>query len=219
LYAAGVEALRREGDRVVPAGPKARRTRGQLIAAATKIFAEQGFQNTSVAQIAERAGVSLGTFYQYFRNRDEVLAAMVNDSLRTMEDDTGPGWRVADGVAGLTRIFGIYVDAYTQSVDIVRVWENVSQTEAEMVALRKDAARSITSQFAAELRRASKAGEIRAMSAREATLTARALAGMADRVCFEMFVFDPPEPAPTKDEVAELLARLWAGALGLETEG
>jgi AcrR family transcriptional regulator len=210
-----VEALRREGDRVVPAGPKARRTRAQLIEAATKVFAEQGFQNTAVAQIAEHAGVSLGTFYQYFRNRDEVLAAMVGDSLRGMETDTGAGWRVTDGVEGLTRIFRIYVDAYTRSIDIVRVWENVSQTEAAMVAIRKEAARNITGQFAAELRRASKAGEIRTMTAREAMLTARALAGMADRVCFEMFAFDPPQPAPTKDEVAALLATLWAGALGI----
>lgn len=210
-----MEAIRREGDRVVAAGPKARRTRAQLIEAATKIFAEQGFQNTAVAQIAERAGVSLGTFYQYFRNRDEVLAAMVNNSLRQMETNTGAGWHVGDGVEGLTRIFGIYVDAYTESIDIARVWENVSQTEQEMVTLRKDAARTITGQFAAELRRASKAGEIREMSAREASLTARALAGMADRVCFEMFVFDPPNPPATKDEVAALLARLWAGALGI----
>src|SRR5689334_7803110 len=140
---------------------------------------------------------------------------MVSDSLRGMETDTGAGWRVTDGVEGLTRIFRIYVDAYTRSIDIVRVWENVSQTEAAMVAIRKEAARNITGQFAAELRRASKAGEIRTMTAREATLTARALAGMADRVCFEMFAFDPPEPAPTKDEVAALLATLWAGALGI----
>lgn len=213
-----MEALRREGDRVVPAGPKARRTRAQLIEAATKVFAEQGFQNTAVAQIAERAGVSLGTFYQYFRNRDEVLAAMVNDSLRQMETTTGPGWTVSDGVAGLERIFGIYVDTYTQAIDIARVWENVSQTEPDMVTIRKDAARLITGQFAAELMRASKAGEIRDLTKREALLTARALAGMVDRLCFELFVFDPPDPAPTREEVASLLARLWGGALGLEIE-
>lgn len=213
-----MEALRREGDRVVPAGPKARRTRAQLIEAATKVFAEQGFQNTAVAQIAERAGVSLGTFYQYFRNRDEVLAAMVNDSLRQMETTTGPGWTVSDGVAGLERIFGIYVDTYTQAIDIARVWENVSQTEPDMVEIRKDAARLITGQFAAELMRASKAGEIRDLTKREALLTARALAGMVDRLCFELFVFDPPDPAPTREEVASLLARLWGGALGLEIE-
>ena len=210
-----MEAIRREGDRVVAAGPKARRTRAQLIDAATKLFAEQGFQATAVAQIAERANVSLGTFYQYFRNRDEVLAAMVSASLRQMELTTGEGWHVGDGRAGLERIFEIWVETYTQSTDIARVWESVSQTEPEMVRLRREAARTITSQFAAELRRASRRGEIRTMTDREADLTARALAGMADRLCFELFVFDPPDPPPTKGEVATLLAQLWAGALGL----
>jgi AcrR family transcriptional regulator len=210
-----VEAIRREGDRVVPAGPKARRTRAQLVAAAMTLFAEQGYQTTSVAQIAEAAGVSLGTFYQYFRNRSEVLTALMNESLRRMENNTGAGWRVSDGVAGLERIFRVYVASYTENVDMARVWEDVSQTEPEMVELRRSAARNITSQFAAELVRAGKAGEMRSMSRDEARLTARALAGMADRLCFELFVFDPSDPPPTHDDVAALLARLWASALGL----
>ncbi len=210
-----MEALRREGDRVVPAGPKARRTRAQLITAAMTLFAEQGYQATSVAQIAESAGVSLGTFYQYFRNRGEVLAALITESLRQMETNTGTGWRAAEGAEGLERIFRVYVEAYTQNVAIARVWEDVSQTEPEMIELRREAARAITGQFAAELLRAGKAGKTRAMTPREANLTARALAGMADRLCFELFVFDPPEPKPTHEEVASLLAGLWASALGL----
>jgi AcrR family transcriptional regulator len=214
-YRRYVDALRREGDRVVPAGPKARRTRAQLIAAAMSLFAEHGYQATSVAQIAEEAGVSLGTFYQYFRNRGEVLGALMNESLRQMETNTGAGWHVGDGIVGLERIFRVYVTAYTQNIDMARVWEEVSQTEPEMIELRQVAARRITGQFAAELLRAGKAGEMRTMTRREADLTARALAGMADRLCFELFVFDPPDPPPSHDDVASLLARLWAAALEL----
>jgi AcrR family transcriptional regulator len=213
-----VEAVRREGDRVVPAGPKAQRTRAQLIKAATTVFAEQGFQNSAVAQIAERAGVSLGTFYQYFRNRDEVLTAMVNAQLEWIRTGQGDGWHVRDGVAGLERVLLVYVKAYTRAIDMSRVWESVSQTEPDMIELRRAAGRRITDGFARELLRAGKAGEMRTMSRREAHLTARALAGMIDRMCFDMFAFDPPEPAPTEAEVAALVARLWATALGLQTE-
>jgi AcrR family transcriptional regulator len=213
-----VEAIRREGDRVVPAGPKARRTRAQLIDAATTVFAEQGFQNTAVAQIADRAGVSLGTFYQYFRNRDEVLAAMLNAQLEGIRTAQGEGWHVRDGVAGLARVLLVYVEAYTRAIDMSRVWESVSQTEPEMIQLRREAGRRITEGFARELLRAGKAGEMRTMSRRDANLTARALAGMIDRMCFDMFVFDPPEPAATEAEVASLVANLWAAALGLQTK-
>ena len=202
----------------MPAGPKARRTRAQLIDAATTLFAEQGFQNTAVAQIAEHAGVSLGTFYQYFRNRDEVLAAMVNAQLEGIRTAQGEGWHVRDGVAGLERVLLVYVKAYTRVIDMSRVWESVSQTEPEMIELRREAGRRITNGFARELVRAGKAGEMRSLSRREALLTARALAGMIDRMCFDMFAFDPPEPAPTEEEVAALVAQLWASALGLQTE-
>jgi AcrR family transcriptional regulator len=210
-----MEAVRREGDRVVAAGPKARRTRAQLIEAATEIFAEQGFQNTAVAQIAERAGVSLGTFYQYFRNRDEVLAALVNHQLDWIRTTQGPGWRVGDGIEGLERVLRIYIKGYTRAIDLSRVWESVSQTEPAMVELRRAAGRRITRDFASELLRAGKDGQMREMTKREAQLTARALAGMVDRVCFDMFVFDPPSPPVTEDEAAALVARLWANALGL----
>jgi AcrR family transcriptional regulator len=185
------------------------------MAAAMQLFAEHGYQSSSVAQIAEAAGVSLGTFYQYFRNRSEVLAALTNESLRRMETNTGARWSADEGADGLERIFRVYVESYTENIAMARVWEDVSQTEPEMIELRRAAARTITGQFAAELLRAGKAGTMRTMSARQATLTARALAGMADRLCFELFVFDPPDPAPTHDEVASLLAVLWASALEL----
>lgn len=199
----------------MPAGPKARRTRAALVDAAIALFAEQGYEKTSVAQIAEKAGVSLGTFYQYFRNRSEVLTAMVEAQLQSFETDTGRGWRVSDGVDALAQVLEIYVGAYERSIDITRVWEQVSQTEPEMIDLRRAAGRGINTAFAAEMLRASKAGEIRKLTEREATMTARALSAMTDRLCFELFIFDPPKPKPTTAEVAALLARLWAAALGL----
>src|SRR5439155_10262154 len=74
-------ALRREGDRQVPAGPRARRTRETLLNAATELFAEQGYFDTSVGQIAERAGVGLGTYYQYFRDRTDIMTTLVRTTV------------------------------------------------------------------------------------------------------------------------------------------
>jgi TetR/AcrR family fatty acid metabolism transcriptional regulator len=41
--------------------------------AATKIFAEQGFFQSTVAQIAKEAGVADGTIYLYFKGKDDIL--------------------------------------------------------------------------------------------------------------------------------------------------
>jgi AcrR family transcriptional regulator len=46
---------------------------GRLRAAATDLYLEQGFDGTTVAQIAERAGLTARTFFRYFADKREVL--------------------------------------------------------------------------------------------------------------------------------------------------
>ena len=41
--------------------------------AAVKVFAEQGFFQSTVAQVAKEAGVADGTIYLYFKNKDDIL--------------------------------------------------------------------------------------------------------------------------------------------------
>jgi len=49
--------------------------RERLVRAALDLFAEQGYDNTTVAQIAERAGLTKSTFFRHFPDKREVLAA------------------------------------------------------------------------------------------------------------------------------------------------
>ena len=56
------------------AGKLARRDR--LYDAAVTLFREQGYENTTVDQIARRAGVAKGTFFNYFPTKDAVLRYM-----------------------------------------------------------------------------------------------------------------------------------------------
>jgi AcrR family transcriptional regulator len=49
------------------------RTRAALFESALELFAEQGFEQTTVAQIAGRAGVTEMTFYRHFGTKDAVL--------------------------------------------------------------------------------------------------------------------------------------------------
>ncbi len=46
----------------------------RILEAAIKVFAEQGFFNSTVAQIAKEAGVADGTIYLYFKSKDDILA-------------------------------------------------------------------------------------------------------------------------------------------------
>src|SRR5690242_17470897 len=49
--------------------------RERLVVAAVELFSEQGYDETTVAQIAERAGVTKSTFFRHFPDKRELLVA------------------------------------------------------------------------------------------------------------------------------------------------
>lgn len=66
--------------------PDARRQ--QLIAAATRVFAQQGYAAADVAAIVAAAGVSRGTFYLYFPTKREVFLAVIDQYLALVARQT-----------------------------------------------------------------------------------------------------------------------------------
>ena len=56
-----------------PPSTKAARTRGALLAAAFDLFGRQGYEQTTVAQIAGAVGVTEMTFYRHFGSKDQLL--------------------------------------------------------------------------------------------------------------------------------------------------
>jgi AcrR family transcriptional regulator len=64
-----------------PGPPRRERTRTALREAALARFVRDGFDATSIADIAADAGVTTRTFYRYFANKDEVLFADYEDRL------------------------------------------------------------------------------------------------------------------------------------------
>jgi len=63
----------------VPSQERAIRTRASLVDAAKAEFSQRGYASTTAKSIAERAGVSTGSFYQYFRDKDQVLYELADD--------------------------------------------------------------------------------------------------------------------------------------------
>lgn len=57
------------------------RTRAALLAAARELFAANGFQDTAIAEIADRADIAIGSFYNYFRTKEELLDALLEEEL------------------------------------------------------------------------------------------------------------------------------------------
>src|ERR1700758_1369356 len=59
-----------------PKGDKRDRTRARLMEAARSLIREKGHENTTVENIAERAGMTTGAIYGNFKNRDELFIAL-----------------------------------------------------------------------------------------------------------------------------------------------
>lgn len=53
-------------------------TRARIIKAATKLFAENGYQQTTIAEIAKMVGLAEGSIYEHFRGKEEILLTIPN---------------------------------------------------------------------------------------------------------------------------------------------
>jgi AcrR family transcriptional regulator len=88
------------------------RTRMRLVESAMTVFAARGFEGSVIDDVITTAGVSRGTFYNYFRSSEELLAAVarqVGDEMLRIVDpvvrlETDPAVRVATGIR---LVFGI----------------------------------------------------------------------------------------------------------------
>lgn len=58
--------------------------RRELTDAARELFVEQGYEQTSMSDIAKRANVAQGTFYIYFSSKQDVLAAIMRELLEEL---------------------------------------------------------------------------------------------------------------------------------------
>ena len=206
--------VRRDSGKELPAGPKARRTRAAILEAARAEFRERGYQRTTMNDVAARAGVSQGTVYQYFRDRSDLVVAIIQEGLRLMFTRTDARWRPEEGTSGLERILTNYAVGFADAPDVVRVWEEVSHIDDDMAALRRALGHIFEESIERSLREGQSTGRI--AEHLDPQETTRALCAMVDRYCYVTYVFDVPEGgAPAPEETGRLLAAIWSAVLGL----
>ncbi len=61
-------------------------TKSKLISAAKKIFSEKGYYDTKVSDIVKEAGVAQGTFYLYFKSKEEIFKEIILDITGNIEN-------------------------------------------------------------------------------------------------------------------------------------
>lgn len=84
--------------------------RNRVIAAALDLFAEQGFSATSLQQIADHLGVTKAAVYYHFRNKDDIVVAVVNDAFHEMSTIVAATRTITDPNEAMSQAITGYVD-------------------------------------------------------------------------------------------------------------
>jgi AcrR family transcriptional regulator len=78
-------------------------TRGQLIAVATRMFAERGYEDTSIEAVLREAGVSRGSLYHHFASKEALFEAVAEDVEGQVGSQTVAASAGADGPVAALR--------------------------------------------------------------------------------------------------------------------
>ncbi|MFW0785441.1 TetR/AcrR family transcriptional regulator [Gordonia sp. CPCC 206044] len=102
----------------MPASPKGHRTEGAMLDAARQVFAEKGYLNAKVSDIAVAANRSPASFYNYYDNKEQILEALLGqfsaDILEaTLEAKTGDP---LEGIRGAVRAYWVSYRRYLPEI-------------------------------------------------------------------------------------------------------
>ncbi len=96
--------------------------RRQILDAAIRVFARQGFHATRVSDIADEAGVAYGLVYHYFKSKDEVLNELFSERwsllLAAIEETDAEG---AAPRVKLQAVASFIVDSYRHDPELMKV--------------------------------------------------------------------------------------------------
>jgi len=77
--------------------------RERLIAAAARLFREQGYERTSVRQLAEAVGILSGSVFHHFDSKEDILMAVMSTTIAAMTERLQQAGEAADDPAGRLR--------------------------------------------------------------------------------------------------------------------
>ena len=99
-----------------PAGR--RRLRRALAAAAVDLFVANGYEATTVDEIAAAAGIGRRTFFRYFETKDDVLFANHDEIVAEMEEVFATADPARDPVEVACAAVGLVLDSYADDLDV-----------------------------------------------------------------------------------------------------
>ena len=189
-----------------PTTPKGHRTRSQIVAAAADVFTRDGYVATSMADIAEQAGLSMGGLYRYFASKEELFGVLAHEYLDLLLHTLEEAWgelsvRPAKGVVDINRAL---VGFWAHHAGLSRVLDEAAAVAPEHLDAVNGARAKAVAGISRRLVVAGRVPEERSLPRLVDLLlemTLRASRQVAD------------DPALSEDTTVDLLVDLWSSAL------
>jgi len=189
-----------------------RQTVQRLLEAGLAEFYERGFQAVRVDDVVRRANTSHGTFYLYFKNKDDLFKALLRDALHDMDAITDAFPQVTRNKAGraaLRQWVDSFCETYGAHAAVIGILSQAELVGEEvwgdglqvLYKLAKAMARGMTAASDAQ------SPDGQAGLAEQAELTAFALLMMLERV---NYLLSEEIPLPREDMVDRLTAIIYA---------
>lgn len=121
-----------------PSQARAQLTQAAIVEAAARILESDGQSGLTTNHIAQRAGVSIGSLYQYFPNRDAILAALIRREREVLARAVSAVRSEADPDRAFARLIDTALAHQFARPRLALALEHVEQAlglEAEAVAL------------------------------------------------------------------------------------
>ncbi|HLM57005.1 MAG TPA: TetR/AcrR family transcriptional regulator [Pyrinomonadaceae bacterium] len=98
--------------------------REAILRAATRVFAENGYFNSKVADVARQAGVADGTVYLYFKSKEEILRSIFDrNTTEAIEEGREELAKIADPREKLRRIARHHLERLGADRDLAVVFQ------------------------------------------------------------------------------------------------
>lgn len=182
----------------------------QIRKAALTVFARRGFHTTTVADIAEEAGIAKGTVYLYYASKEDILIATFRRYIDKMLD---LGDSLVDSALSVPDILATFVtkqiDLFREEPDLISVLSRrpllaLSNGSERMLEFQ----RYLLDRIVGLLERAKKLGQVRVFDAR---ITACALLALQETLPLYLTVYADDLPEDALPRVSRELARfMWA---------
>ncbi|MDN5758342.1 MAG: TetR/AcrR family transcriptional regulator [Tomitella sp.] len=194
-----------------PVTERGARTRASLITAARTVFERSGYLDSRLTDITREAKCSTGSFYTYFKNKEEIFAAVLEEA---QDDMLHPGvGRMADpddAYAVLEASNRAYLEAYRRNARLMSLMEQVATIDPHFRELRNRRGEVFIARNARGIADLQRRGI--ADPGLDPMLASRALSSMVSRVAYSMLGFEDGAQADF-DEIVHTVTRIWANGL------